>query len=257
MKEDYRLTVEIKNSQPVELVDLTNSLLGLADEYKRFLVLRDGPVAAEQIKLYVKEIRTGSIITELIAIAPGALPFIEYAITIIDFSTFLNSVMNFFLGKTNKSPEIDKRSYENFSKFLEPVAKDGGSQLNCHTTINGDVNVFLNIASNGANALQNKFRKEIELINEPITGLKEKVVLYWYQARNDPKSRAGDRAIIESISKGPVKATIAEGIKSEMLTGPENPFQLAYLVDVEVETINDKPSVYKVSKVHEKFEKDY
>lgn len=160
MKEDYRLTIEIKNTQPVELVDLTNSLLSFADEYKRFLVFRDGPTAAEEIKLYVKEIRTGSIITDLIAIAPGALPFAEHAMTVIDFSGFISKTINFFLGKTTDEPRLDKRSYENFSSFLEPVAKDGGAQLNCHTTVNGDVNVFINLDSNNANAIQNKFRKK-------------------------------------------------------------------------------------------------
>jgi hypothetical protein len=113
----------------------------------------------------------------------------------------------------------------------------------------------MEVASNDANALQNKLRKKIETLKEPVTGLKEKVVLYWYQARNDPKSQAGDRAIIESISKGPVRTVVNENTKSEMLSGPENPFQLAYLVDVEVETINSKPSIYKVSNLHEKFNK--
>lgn len=93
-------------------------------------------------------------------------------------------------------------------------------------------------------------------MKEPITGIKEKVVLYWYQARNDPKSQAGDHAIIESISPGPVKAVVDEETKSKMLSGPENPFQLGYLVDVEVETINSKPSIYKVLNIHEKFDKD-
>jgi len=114
----------------------------------------------------------------------------------------------------------------------------------------------LNLGSIEANALQNTFRKKIETLQEPVTGLKEDVLLYWYQARNDPKSQAGDRAIIESISKGPVRALVDEDTKFEMLSGTENPFQLAYLVDVEVETINGKPSIYKVSKLHKKFNKD-
>lgn len=36
---------------------------------------------------------------------------------------------------------------------------------------------------------------EINLMKEPISGIKEKVLLHWYQARNDPKSKAGDKAI--------------------------------------------------------------
>jgi len=256
MEDEYRLTIEIKNTEPVELVDLTNSLLSLADEYKRYLVSQTGPTLADEIKLYVKEIKTGSIITDLVAIAPGAFPFAQYAMTVIDFSGYMKKAISFFLGDKGEDPKLDKRSYENFSTFLEPVAKDKASQLNWHNTINGDVNLVLNLGSIEANALQNTFRKKIETLQEPVTGLKEDVLLYWYQARNDPKSQAGDRAIIESISKGPVRALVDEDTKFEMLSGTENPFQLAYLVDVEVETINGKPSIYKVSKLHKKFNKD-
>lgn len=256
MTEEYKLTIEIKNTKPVELVDLTDSLLSLADEYKRFLVSQQGPILAEEVKLYVKEIKTGSIVTDIIAIAPGLLPFAQYAMTLIDFSDYIKKVVKFFLGEEEQDPKIDKRSYENLSRFLEPVAKDHASQLNCHTTINGNVSLVVNVKSVEANALQNTFRKKIAALQEPVTGLKKNVLLYWYQARNDPKSQAGDRAIIESISKGPVKAVMTEDIKSKMLGSPENPFQLAYLVDVEVETINSKPSIYKVSNLHEKFNKN-
>ena len=161
MTEEYKLTIEIKNTKPVELIDLTDSLLSLADEYKRFLVSQAGPVLSEEIKLYVKEIKTGSIITDIIAIAPGALPFAEYAMTLIDFSGYIQKAVKFFLGDKEEDPKLDKRSYENLSRFLEPVAKDNASQLNCHTTINGDVNLVLNVGSIEANALQNTFRKKI------------------------------------------------------------------------------------------------
>ena len=44
-----------------------------------------------------------------------------------------------------------------------------------------------------------------------------------------------------------------EKIKREMLGVSENPFNIAYIVDVEVETIRNKPAIYKVSHVHDSF----
>lgn len=38
MSNDMKLTIEIKNTEPVELMDLTHSLNSLADEYKKFLI---------------------------------------------------------------------------------------------------------------------------------------------------------------------------------------------------------------------------
>ena len=98
-------------------------------------------------------------------------------------------------------------------------------------------------------------RREINLLDTPATGLHEKVLLYWYQARGDLKSRTGDRAIIESISSSSVKTICAnEMIKSQMILNNENPFKEAFVVDVIVETIKGKPALYKVVALHDKLE---
>ena len=40
-------------------------------------------------------------------------------------------------------------------------------------------------------------------------------------------------------------------IKEQMLHGDVNPFNTAFVVDVKIQTIQDKPAVYKVVKLHE------
>jgi len=251
LSDDYKLTIEIKNYQPVELVDFTNGLLSIADEYRRFLVRQDGSAAAEEVKLYIRRIKSSSIITDLVPFAPYALPIIEYAGTVIDFAGYLKTCIDFFAGKKKKEPELEKVNYENFTNFLEPIAKDRAAQLNCHTTVKGDVNLVFNVNNLEANAAQNSIRKKIESLKEPMYGNRRKVLLYWFQARKDLKSQAGDRAIIESIYNCPVKAIMDEDLKKEMLAGPKNPFKMAYIVDVEVETIKNKPAVYKILRVHD------
>ena len=255
MNDECVLSIKIKNTEPVELVDLTNSLLCLADEYKHFIGLRDGPPASEEIKLYIKEIKTNCIITDLIASAPGLLPFMGHAMTVIDFTKFLKDSIGFFIGGHKEFPELDMRSYKNITGFLEPVAKDNGSQLNLNGTINGGVHLHFDMTSDDANAVQRRISRKMDQLKEPATGEKSEVLLYWYQARNDPKSVAGDRAIVESISKMPVKTIMNPKIKKEMLSGDENPFNLAYIVDLKVETINDNPRVYKITHLHYKEQK--
>ncbi|MBC7435734.1 MAG: hypothetical protein H7332_06650 [Bdellovibrionales bacterium] len=68
--EEADFTVEVKNVKPVELLDLTNSLTALANEYQRHLH-RDHPEdSASEVRLYVKEIKSGSIIAGLMAASP-------------------------------------------------------------------------------------------------------------------------------------------------------------------------------------------
>lgn len=248
-------TVEIQNQQPVELIDLTNSLLSLADEYRRFSGRQD-VADVEDVRLYIKEIRAGSIIADIVALTQNVLPYVGYATSVINFSIYLTKAYDFLIGRAASKPtELQKVNYENLSSFVEPVAKDNASQLNCHVTINGNVTQQITINSLEANAVQNRAKREISLMKESIIGIKEKELLYWYQARNDPKSKAGDKAVIESIQASPVKVIFNnDEVKSQMIYG-ENPFTSAYVVDVEVGTIKGKPTIYKILNVHERIER--
>ncbi len=255
MDQQPKLTICIENKYPVELMDLTRSLSSFADEYMRFLSQQADLPEQADIRLYIKEIKTGSIIADLIALALPALPIIAYSNTIISFSGYLKKAYDYLLGRSKEKPPLAKQNYENLANFLEPVAKDSGSRVIVQNIINGNVHLSLNLNSIEANAVQNTARRELEALAESFSGIKEKVLLYWYQARKDIKSQVGDRAIIESILKRPVKAIFAsERIKAKMLLETENPFKFAYVVDVVVETINDRPTVYKIINLYEKVE---
>lgn len=252
-----RLRIEIKNKEPIELIDLTNSFLGLASEYKQYIEKEYPLLKDEDVKLYVKEIKTGSIITDVVSIAPYLLPFTEHINSIKEFSKYLKIVYDYLLGKTTEKTSLTKTSYENFVKIIEPVAKDKAGQMNfSNFTNNGVMNVVLNLNSIEANAAQNMIEKEVNKLKEPVMGLKEKVVLHWYQARNDPKSKVGDRAIIESIQMESVKTIFNnDDVKAKMILGSENPFTSAYIVDVIIDTIDNKPALYRILTVHERIEK--
>lgn len=247
------LTIEIKNQQPIELLDLTKSLLSLGDEFKRFVDAHEPEAAEAEARLYIGEIRTGSVVADLIAIAPVLMQGVSYINTMAKFGAHLQAAYAYLSSNATAKPALEKATYQNLSNIVEPVAKDAGAQLNI-TAPGG--HVVININSVNANAVQNKARKEIERLAEPVSALHEKVLLYWYQARGDVASQKGDKAIIESIDPRPKKIICAnDAIKSQMIFDNENPFKWAYVVDVVVETINNRPVAYKILTLHEKFER--
>lgn len=259
MDDKMKLTIEINNKQPVELTDLAQSMMSLADEYRRFLADHDAHIEADDVKLYVKEIRTGSIIQELVAIAPYALPFVEHSKTIVEYAKHLKTLYEWFAGKSDtKPPSVEKTTLQNLSSIVEPIAKDHGSQANFGAVnVQGDFVVNLNLTSTEANAAQNAIRREIDAMREPVTGNHEQVVMYWAQARNTTDNKAGDKARIESLYKGDVKVRFAsDGLKAKMLYDEPYPFRKAYVVDVSVETVEDKPVLYKVLNFHEAIDRD-
>jgi hypothetical protein len=251
------LRIEIANKHPVELFDLTKSFAAFADEYRRFTSAEGAEAKGDDLRLYVTKIESGSIIAEVAAYAPALAPVLPILSDLYSLSQFLMHLKNgydFLLGRSSERPNITKQSLPNLSNIVEPVAKDQGSQLNIGN-VAGDLYIQLN--STEANAAQNAAGREIANLSDSQIGEHSKVLLYWFQARNERGNSPGDKAIIESITSRPVRVTFAsDSIKAKMLFDEQNPFRVAYVVDVMVETINGRPALYKITALHEKFDRD-
>jgi hypothetical protein len=255
---DIRLVIKIENNNPIELIDLTKSLVALANQFDSFISKHADSKENREAKLYVKEIKSGSVIFELIEIATiGVIAFIENTNTIIEFGKFFKKTIDYFLKNEGEKPDLLPNDYKEFSTILNPVSKDNGSQFNLSTTVNGNVEMHFHVNSTETNAIQNLIKNELDKLKEPEIpeNPKERVLLVWYQARTDIKSKVGNKGIIEEISKKPLNITFEnEALKEELIHGDINPFRTAYIVDVKVMTVQEKPTVYKILKLHEHFD---
>jgi hypothetical protein len=258
-RKDIRLIIEIKNEHPLELLDLTKSLVSWASQFNTYASKFGDSKENREAKLYVKEIRSGSVILELIEMATiGVLPFLENVNTIVGFADYVKRAYNFFLGTEKETPtDFTTNDYKELSQIVNPIATDNGSQLNVSTTINGNVELHFHINSIEANAAQNKIEKEIKQLKAPetIEDIKTKVLLTWYQARSDVKAKAGNKGLVEDLSAKPMNVTFEdENLKEQMLHGDINPFNTVYVVDIRLQNVRGKLAAYKVIKLHETFE---
>lgn len=256
---DIRLIIEIKNEQPLELLDLTKSLVSWASQFNTYAAKFGDSKEDREAKLYVKEIRSGSVILELVEMATiGVLPFLENVNTIVGFADHIKRAYNFLLGKEKETPtDFTTNDYKELSQIVNPIATDNGSQLNVSTTINGNVELHFHISSLEANAAQNIIEKEIKQLKIPETvdDVKTKVLLTWYQARSDVRAKAGNKGLVEEISTKPMNVTFDdEKLKEQMLRGNINPFNTVYVVDIRLQNVRGKLAAYKVVKLHETFE---
>jgi len=241
-----KITLKLDYSQPVELVDLSLALLSFGNEYARFSNTSEQGIP--ESKLYLHKIEQGSIIAEFVAIASQGSVFIDNATALQGFALKLQEVIGYFLGGQKDKPAMDKKQLDQYEAFLQPVAKDPGGQW----LISGNENVNITINHIEANAIQNGIKRERELLKEPVSGLHEQVVLVFKQTSGD-SPKVGNRAVVESISKNKVKTVFADkSVHDDMLMGVENPLTGGYLVDVRVETIDDKPALYKILRFHER-----
>lgn len=256
--QDIRLVIKISNKRPIELIDLTKSLVSLATQFDSYVAKNYDCRESKEAKLYVKEIKSGSVILELVELATiGMIPFLENANTILGFAHYCKSAINYFLNGDGDKPNLSPNDYKDFSTILSPVAKDNGSQFNISTTINGNVELHLNINSTESNALQNLFKQEYDKLKVPEQSddTKKSMLLTWFQARNDIKSKIGNKGVIDELSKKPLNITFeSDELKEEILHSNLNPFNTVYVVDVKIQTVQEVPVAYKVIKLHEHFE---
>ena len=252
------LHIELKNVQPVELSDYAESLNALSDEFRRYGGLRVDALGNDDTRLFVKELRNGSLIADLVVLVPLYVTYAEHVSGVASFCEYLHRGYKYLLGsRGEKPPRLDQANIENLSKIVNPVAKDAGAQINIGTLNYAPV---ITINSVEANAVQNGARREIELLREPVTGIREKVLLYFFQTRNDARTPArketGWRGVIESVWRHPIKVVFGnQDVKSRILSGKNNLFKEAYVVDVSVETVHGKPALYKILELHDQFEK--
>jgi len=260
-KQDTKLIVEISNKQPIELVDLTKSLLSLASQFSSYVEKNGTNKEEREARLFVKEIKSGSVIIELIELATiGLIPFAENMNTIFEFATYCKNVFIYIL-KGNKSEEnmleLTPTDYRELSAIVNPIAKDNASQINFSTTVNGNVTLNFNIDSTQSNAIQNIVKRQLNILKQPESenDIYEKVVFTWFQARSNIKSKIGNKGLIENLNKKALNVIIEnDKIKEEMLHSDNNPLKTAFVVDAKIENINGKPAVYRILNLHEYFD---
>jgi energy-converting hydrogenase Eha subunit A len=237
------LRFEFRNTRPVDLMDLTASLAAFGDAYQDYVVRAGHDVERGNVRLFIREIHTGSIITEQASYADQASFVLDHLDVAAGFVTHFVDVASYFLGLPSKE-EPTRRDAEQAMAIMEPVAKDGGSQL--FLNVLGDVHVHHHYDSQQANAIQNGARRYLGPAL-PTSQVYQDQLLVLHQVRGDAASKVGDRGVIEAIDPTPAKLLFAsEQVKAQIVDQPENPFQKIFLVDVEARAAEGKVRLYRI-----------
>jgi hypothetical protein len=246
------LVFKIDNKEPVELLSLTRSMLSVTSQFDKFN-LKKGHTS--EAKLYVKEVRKGSIIIELfdISVTAGLIPFVENVNVVVEFAENIKKVFDFFRGKVpnEDKPKLTTNDCDDYINMVNPVALDGGSTLSVYITgkVKGDINI--SVPSMDANAIQNGLKREKEILKQKeLKSIEHKQILTLYQAVDKKK---GNKGIIESLYTKPLGLIFEnDDDREKILYNPiQNPLKYAFIVDVRVEEINNTPSAYRILKYYE------
>jgi len=256
--QDIRLQICIENTEPIELLDLTSSLISLNNQYVSYVKKNTVDNVSSNAKLYIKEIRNGSTILELVELAViTMIPYAENVNTIVGFARYCKMVFDYLIGGVGSKPELSISDYRDFSNIVNPVVADRGAIMNIGTVVNGDLSVSFMADNIKSNALQNYAKREIETMRATeLAGVHLDVLMTWDQASGNIKNNTKNKGVIDGIYPDLALKILFddERMKKKILHGDENPLITVYRVDVKVETSQGKPVAYRVIKLHETFE---
>ena len=251
------LTVTLDHVGPIELSVLSGSLYSLAAQHLRFADRIGATINGDQVKLYVREIRSGSIIVELIAMAQTAGTIAGAMNTVVSFAKNIHGLLSFGTGAaTAPPPKTTPSDARDLSQFIEPAASNPDALMKLEVSGGAQVNIgTLIINSNQANATQNRLRNWAARQELPVNGTHSAQLFYMERATGNPASTTGDRGIIERFSRKSVKTRFAN-LENKQRMVDEALFRKVYVVDVDVQTVEGQPRLYTILRVLDTMERD-
>lgn len=249
---DDRLIIKIDNTKPVAISDFVASFAAVHDNYRLFLERHNVPLEKDQSVLYIRTLREGSIIAELVPYAAKIMPLLSEVNTVKEFLVYTQTIYDWLMGqRTAPRENITPREIRNAKNALDIIRNDNGAVQHFTAMDGGQINFITNITHAESQAIGYGADKELRQLQEKDANFRSRVVMVWHQARFVGESKTGNKALIETVSKSPLPVAFNDqNMRVHMMTNDprfEKPWQqLAYWVDVEVQTINSRPVAYKI-----------
>lgn len=258
------IILNLKTDQPIELGDFVGTFVALGNDYERFLSER-GLENKTESKIFIKEVRAGSIEADLLPWISLFAPFISDLDKILIVEDFVRrwGARLAILLQGNKSAAPDSISeIKDWTRMVEAIANDpdGKATISAAVFEDGKKKIRAAIEFNTKDARQivkilDEKRRELERkTNENYTRV---LMVFTRSDVNDADigKRSGERVKIEEISPKPLAlmygSELAEDrIKHEIRDADENVYKKGFVVDVLVKLSGDKPVAYSVTNVH-------
>lgn len=260
------LTLTINNSEPIEVGAFARAFTSLASEYKDILEKKGLDSGAE---VYVKQVRSGSIVADLIPMVVTAFPVVVSHAQQIDQAVDFVEKWGGRISSLASGivPEgVVKSDFKVWAGAVEAIARDPNatSTLEVATFEDGERKVKASFTFNTREAkrVERTIEGEYKRLEQERDRVYYRQIMYF--TRSDISDvpldkRSGERAMVPEIyaSSLPViyaSARAEERIKYEIRETPENIFKKGFSIDVSVQYRGDRPVAYKIIEVHQTFD---
>jgi hypothetical protein len=268
-----RLVFRLSSDDAVELDQLGEGFGGLARNFKRYLEGERVDPKEVSSKLFVTELKTGSVEFEVAALASLYTYASSSANGYLVWTQFYDRVrenLEYLAGRIPRPAKYTQEDASDFDSFLKAISGKRGAHLNVRRAKfhkkDGAREILSEFDFNEKDVANANFTLQSDLDNfgsynvvEPPSKTKTErnVPFIWFRTDREKGKAIGqtsDRGIVAKISDKPLPVFFASEIdnfKDQMNKTKSNPFDLVYLVDVGVElSETGDPRSYTILNIH-------
>jgi hypothetical protein len=260
------IVLKLSLSQPAQLNDFVSAFTSLANQYRKYM-RSEHPNLNSEAEIYVKQIRQGSIVADLIpVIVPGlgaALAAMDSAIIVEDFIKRYGTRLSAYFEKGGRDDTANNSDLKDLLGSVATIANDpnGSAELSCVEWEDDHRGVRATITFNTREAKRateeiDSHKKEREIRGDADY---HRVLMTFHQSNIKEQTmgrRTGEWVKIENIQEKPLPLIYASSlaeqkIKYEIREGIENIYKRGFIVDVNVEIKGGKHVGYRVTHLHQ------
>jgi len=269
MAEGPRIILTLDTKEPIELGAFVGAFTSLANEYDRY-IRQTEPDLVGEADMFVKEIRSGSAIIDLIPYLTYAAPFIDSMEKVLVIEKFVRTFKERFEAllhnkKTKVTPQT-RSELKDWSDAVKAIATDTKGSAKIEAAIFEDGKKKIRAAFKFSTPDAIKVSRTVEARQRELdkTEHADHTRVLMRFTRSDIGTvhvgkPSGERVRIEEISDRPLALVYGselaeERIKHEIREADENVFKKGFIVDVNVKSTGGRPVAYAITNVHQVIE---
>jgi len=248
--------------QPVELTDFVSAFTSIANHYRRHMRAAY-PDLKDDASVFIREIRPGSIIADLIPSAAFLISQMDQIMIVEQFVRSYGGQIRRYFSIGGRFEGASKSELNDFMGSVVAIANNPNGQGHIKAVAYEDGKREIRALVEFDTSTARQAVKEIEKHKEELDAINaadyKRVLLVFKRSDVGDAGvgvRSGERVIIESISDQDRPLIYAsnlaeERIKDQMRNTKENIYHKGFVVDVNVETRGGKAIAYRVTNVHQ------
>lgn len=263
------VTIDTKN--PVELGDFVSEFTSVSAQYDKFM-RENHPDLSPGAQMFVKQVRPGSIIFELLPYAPNLLlgpdvvSTVDSVNAVVEFVREYGEKLQVYLGRGRTSAATSRSDLNDFMGQVAAIARDPNAKAAIEAVVFEDGKKKIRAAikfdtPQAVHAVQ-KIEAHKKRLEATDSADHSRVLMVFTQTNvRTPQigKRTGEWVQIETISPKDLPVIYAselaeQRIKHEITEDETNVYKKGFVVDVNVETRGGRPVAYRVTNLHQVIE---